>query len=78
MYIGGSLGIMIGFIFWVMVDGIPLFTLIWCMAGLAFVIILIIGTYFGVRKKLQNERKLIQDKLKREREKLEANKIKKH
>lgn len=74
MYIGGSLGMMISFIFWVMADGTSRYVLIWCIVCLVFLVLLIVGTYFGVRRKLQNERKLIQDKLKKERLKLQGNK----
>jgi hypothetical protein len=60
MYIGGSLGMMVGFIFWVMADGVSRYVLIWCMVALAFIVIVIIAIYFGVRKKIQIERHLIQ------------------
>lgn len=70
LYVGGTLGMMIGFIYWVMSDGVPRYTMIWSLVAVGFVTIVLIAIYFGVRRKIAIERQLIQEKLRKEREKL--------
>jgi|JI9StandDraft_1071089.scaffolds.fasta_scaffold784900_1 low affinity Fe/Cu permease len=61
---------MVGFCYWVMADSVEKFTQIWSLVAIAFVTVVLIGIFFGVRNKIRIERQMIQKKLRLEREKL--------
>lgn len=59
----GSLGIMIGFLYWEMASGISSFVLVWTMVLIGFMVIIFIGIFVGGRARIKNERVMIQQKL---------------
>lgn len=74
MYIGGTLGIMIAYCYWVFAAGVANFAMVWSLVAVAFVALVIILIYVGVRNKIKIERQLIQEKLRIERQKLKQGK----
>lgn len=69
--IGGALGLMIGFLFWVTNKGLEDYTIVWSIVFLVFVVFLIIAFYVGGRGRIREEKRLIveqqekQEKMKR-------------
>lgn len=59
MTIGSVLGMMIGFMFWIMRHGLADFAAIWSAIFLAFVVIMIFAFYFGGKNRIREEKKLI-------------------
>jgi len=57
--IGGSLGMMIGLLFWITGRGLAGYTIVWSIVTLCFVIVIIILFYVGGRKRIQEEKRLI-------------------
>lgn len=60
---GGSLGMMVGFLYWDFEIGNDKFVLIWSMVLIAFTAIMLIAIYFGGKDKITNERKMVKDRL---------------
>jgi cbb3-type cytochrome oxidase subunit 3 len=57
--IGGALGLMIGFLFWVTNRGLNDYTIVWSIIFLVFCAFLIIAFYFGGRNRIREEKRLI-------------------
>ena len=57
--IGAVLGIMIGFLFWITNNGLVNFTIAWSIIFLAFVLLMIIGFYFGSKGRIREEKRMI-------------------
>jgi hypothetical protein len=55
----GVLGIMIGFLFWV-INGLSDFIIVWSIVTLCFVITMIILFYVGGRRRIKDEKNLIE------------------
>jgi hypothetical protein len=70
----GSLGMMIGFLYWEFAVGIKSFVDVWIIVLCVFIGLLFIGIYFGGRSKISETRKMIQEKLADEKRKLEHEK----
>jgi hypothetical protein len=51
--IGGMLGIMIAFLFWVLKSGLDSFVVVWSIVFLAFILMLIILFYYGGRGRIK-------------------------
>jgi uncharacterized protein YacL len=70
--IGGSLGLMIGFLFWVTEKGLNDYIIVWSIIFLVFTVFLIIAFYVGGRRRIREEKRLIveqqlrQEKMKRQ------------
>lgn len=61
---------MIGFMFWVMADGVSKFVFGWSIVVVVFTCIVLVAIYFGVRNKNMIERHLIRDKILKQQEDL--------
>lgn len=70
LYIGGTLGMTVGFIFWVMSDGVSRYVFIWSIVVVIFIALCLVLIYFGVRNKTMIERRLIREKIKEQQEAL--------
>lgn len=57
--IGGSLGLMIGFLFWVTNRGLNDYIIVWSIIFLTFSVFLIIAFYIGGRNRIREEKRLI-------------------
>lgn len=66
----GSLGLLIGFLYWEMAWGMKNFVDLWVIVLCVTVFIIFVGVYVGGKQKIKNERKLIQQKLADERKRL--------
>jgi low affinity Fe/Cu permease len=65
---------MIGFIFWVLSDGVSRFVFVWSIVVVIFVGLVLFMIYFGVKNKTKIERRLIREKIKEQQEALERTK----
>lgn len=61
LLIGGVLGIMIGFLYWVINKGLEQFVQVWSILFLIFASLLIIAFYVGGRTRIREEKRLIAD-----------------
>jgi len=66
--IGGVLGIMIGFIFWVINSNLKVYVNIWSAILLGFVVLMIILFYTGGKDRIRQEKLMIASKQKMEDE----------
>jgi uncharacterized protein YacL len=57
--IGGVLGIMIGFLFWA-INGLGNFIIVWSIVTICFVITMIILFYVGGKRRIREEKSLIE------------------
>jgi len=55
----GALGIMIGFLFWA-INGLSNYIIVWSIVTLCFVIAMIILFYVGGRRRIKEEKHLIE------------------
>lgn len=58
--IGGTLGIMIGFMFWITVGGLDGYIVAWSVTSLVFVLTMIILFYVAGRTRIKEEKKMIE------------------
>lgn len=58
--IGGVLGIMIGFLFWVLAGGLSGYIMTWSIVFLVFTFLMLILFYFGAKGRIKEEKKLIE------------------
>jgi hypothetical protein len=59
--IGGSLGVMIGFIFWVLSGGLEGYTIVWSIVFLCFVTIMMVLFFVGGKSRIREEKQLIEE-----------------
>lgn len=59
LVIGGALGIMLGFLFWVLNGGLVGYTIVWSIVFLVFTMMMMILFYIGGRGRIREEKKLI-------------------
>lgn len=71
----GTLGMMIGFLYWEFASGIKSFVDVWVIVMCVFVGLMFIGIYFGGRAKITQERRMIQEKLATLKRELEQEKL---
>ena len=64
--IGGSLGLMIGLLFWVTNRGLVDYTIVWSIIFLAFVLFLLVAFYAGGRNRIREEKRLIVEQQKKQ------------
>lgn len=57
--IGGVLGLMIGFLFWITNRGLESYTIVWSIVFLVFVVLMMILFYIGGRARIRDEKNLI-------------------
>ena len=55
------LGVMIGFLFWVLEKGLETYTLVWSIVLCVFVFFMIIAFYVGGSDRIKEEKRLIQE-----------------
>lgn len=71
--VGGSLGLMIGLLFWVTNRGLVDYTIAWSIIFLVFAVFLIVAFYAGGRNRIRAEKRLIaEEQQKQERMKGKA------
>jgi len=58
--IGVTLGIMIGFVFWVLNSNLRDYVNIWSAILLAFIVFMIILFYFGGKDRIRDEKRMIE------------------
>jgi hypothetical protein len=61
--VGGTFGILIGFIFWDLQIGNPQFVLIWSIVLVVFLVLMFIAIFLGGKTKLLQDKKMIRDRL---------------
>lgn len=64
--IGAGLGIMIGFLFWVLGAGLEGYTIAWSAVFLVFVALMFMLFYFGGKSRIKEEKRLIIEQQERE------------
>jgi hypothetical protein len=57
--IGGMLGLMVGFLYWVTVQGLEGFVQVWSIFFLMFIIILIVAFYVGGYSRIKQAKQVI-------------------
>ena len=55
------LGVMIGFLFWVLETGLEVYTVVWSIVFCVFVFFMIVAFYIGGRDRIVEEKRLIQE-----------------
>lgn len=63
--IGGSLGMMIGFIFWGISGGLANYILVWSIVLVLFMVIMMIVFFVGGKSRIREEKELIEQNQKR-------------
>ena len=58
--IGVTLGIMIGFLFWITEGGLESYIIVWSIVTCVFVVLMIILFYVGGKNRIREERALIE------------------
>ena len=64
--IGGTLGIMIGFLFWITQAGLNDYVIIWSIIFLVFVVIMMVLFFIGGKNRITEEKELIQENQKKQ------------
>ena len=64
--IGAGLGIMIGFLYWILGAGLEGYTIAWSVVFLVFVVLMIVLFYIGGKSRIREEKRLIIEQQKRQ------------
>ena len=59
LVIGGVLGTMIGFLFWIQRGGLEGYTIVWSIVFLVFTLLMMILFYIGGKDRIREEKRLI-------------------
>jgi uncharacterized protein YacL len=57
--IGAGLGIMIGFLFWILAAGLEGYTIVWSVVFLVFTALMFVLFYIGGKSRIKEEKRLI-------------------